>query len=222
MQAFPRLREEHGTSENRESWRQAGSAREGWWERAHCTRGEWWEGKLKKRERRIFAGRFFFLPFPSLLSPPLSSIINSNIPEKSDRERLETRQPKCYPTKTFAGHLDDVQRKKAYCFSRFYCMFLFLLSIDSCMDKNGNCPLWAKDGHCQSNPGYMNTNCRHSCKVCGGRNCRLCLLRVIEPRDRTGFNESVHVSYFSVRSSGSSPYPLLVTCTVVGISIKFF
>ena len=23
-------------------------------------------------------------------------------------------------------------------------MFLFLLSIDSCMDKNGNCPLWAK------------------------------------------------------------------------------
>ena len=90
------------------------------------------------------------------------------------------------------------------------------------MDKNGNCPLWAKDGHCQSNPGYMNTNCRHSCKVCGGRNCQLCLLRVIEPRERTGFNESVQVSYFSVRSSGSSPYPLLVTCTVVGISINFF
>ena len=50
-------------------------------------------------------------------------------------------------------------------------MFLFLLAIDSCMDKNGNCPIWAKDGHCQSNPEDMKTNCEHSCKVCGGRNC---------------------------------------------------
>lgn len=38
------------------------------------------------------------------------------------------------------------------------------------MDKNGNCPLWAQHGHCQSAPGYMLPNCPHSCKVCAGNN----------------------------------------------------
>ena len=52
---------------------------------------------------------YFFVPFSSLLSPPLSSIINSNIPQKSDRERLGTRQPKCYPAKDLARHVHGVQ-----------------------------------------------------------------------------------------------------------------
>ena len=38
--------------------------------------GEWWEGKREKRAS-------LFLPFPSLILSPLSSIINSNNPQKT-------------------------------------------------------------------------------------------------------------------------------------------
>ena len=47
--------------------------------------GEWWEGKREKRAS-------LFLPFPSLILSPFSSIINSNNPQKNDRKRLRTRQ----------------------------------------------------------------------------------------------------------------------------------
>ena len=85
------------------------------------------EAKLVKRERlKKIVSRFGPPPPPSFLSPPLSSIINSNFPQKSDRERLGTRQPKCYPAKNFTVHLDNVQvfwvRKRAYCFWRTFVM----------------------------------------------------------------------------------------------------
>ena len=86
------------------------------------ARGGVMEAKLVKRERlKKIVSRFCSPPLPpSFLSPPLSSIINSNVPQKSDRERLGTRQPKCYPAKNFTVHLDNVQvfwvRKRAYCF----------------------------------------------------------------------------------------------------------
>ena len=28
------------------------------------------------------------------------------------------------------------------------------------------CPLWARDGECHKNPGWMQTNCREACRVC--------------------------------------------------------
>ena len=57
--------------------------RRGWWERAWTASREWWEGKWE---------RGLFLRFPSLCSSKLSLIINSVIPQKSDREPLGKRQ----------------------------------------------------------------------------------------------------------------------------------
>lgn len=57
--------------------------RRGWWERAWTASREWWEGKWE---------RGLFLRFPSLRSSKLSLIINSVIPQKSDREPLGKRQ----------------------------------------------------------------------------------------------------------------------------------
>ncbi|KAK8278248.1 hypothetical protein V6Z12_D09G030400 [Gossypium hirsutum] len=43
---------------------------------------------------------------------------------------------------------------------------------EDCVDKNGNCPFWAKAGECEKNPAYMvgseefTEYCRKSCKVC--------------------------------------------------------
>ncbi|KAA3455987.1 putative prolyl 4-hydroxylase 7 [Gossypium australe] len=43
---------------------------------------------------------------------------------------------------------------------------------EDCVDKNGNCPFWAKAGECEKNPAYMVGSeeftgyCRKSCKVC--------------------------------------------------------
>lgn len=37
---------------------------------------------------------------------------------------------------------------------------------ENCPDNNPNCPLWAEQGQCSANPGYMLANCRKSCKTC--------------------------------------------------------
>ena len=36
----------------------------------------------------------------------------------------------------------------------------------ACEDKNEDCDGWATEGECESNPGYMNTECPLSCKRC--------------------------------------------------------
>lgn len=41
----------------------------------------------------------------------------------------------------------------------------FLGTGKLCVDINAQCPTWAKQGECQSNPGWMNKNCMKSCKV---------------------------------------------------------
>jgi len=38
----------------------------------------------------------------------------------------------------------------------------------SCADNNQYCSDWAANGECETNPGYMLTNCRASCGVCSG------------------------------------------------------
>merc|ERR1712050_492018 len=40
-----------------------------------------------------------------------------------------------------------------------------------CKDYNANCPGWAKLGECDTNPGYMHTQCRKSCNKCTA-NCK--------------------------------------------------
>ena len=72
-QVFPRLRGEYGTSEKRESWRPARSARGVWWERGQSASRGWWEGKERK----------LHFVSPSYHSfRPLSLTINWNIPQK--------------------------------------------------------------------------------------------------------------------------------------------
>jgi len=38
-----------------------------------------------------------------------------------------------------------------------------------CVDTNSYCPIWAKQGDCLTNPVWMQTNCRKSCKTCEGK-----------------------------------------------------
>ncbi|XP_078578351.1 uncharacterized protein LOC144863207 [Branchiostoma floridae x Branchiostoma japonicum] len=38
--------------------------------------------------------------------------------------------------------------------------------VSTCPDSNSGCPGWANSGECESNPGYMLSNCRLSCGVC--------------------------------------------------------
>ena len=39
----------------------------------------------------------------------------------------------------------------------------------NCVDDDGHCPIWAKSGECEKNPGYMSFNCRKSCNTCDGQ-----------------------------------------------------
>ena len=47
-------------------------------------------------------------------------------------------------------------------------IFVLFVVIDSCMDKNGNCPAWKQSGACQSSPDIMKEHCKHSCNFCNG------------------------------------------------------
>eukprot|EP00058_Branchiostoma_floridae_P018361 XP_002603850.1 hypothetical protein BRAFLDRAFT_129677 [Branchiostoma floridae] len=38
--------------------------------------------------------------------------------------------------------------------------------VSTCPDSSSSCPGWANSGECESNPGYMLSNCRLSCGVC--------------------------------------------------------
>ena len=41
-----------------------------------------------------------------------------------------------------------------------------------CRDKNDSCRLWASEGECSSNPGFMHGACRESCFQCESLACR--------------------------------------------------
>ena len=43
--------------------------------------------------------------------------------------------------------------------------------LDACTDSRKDCDRWARDGECESNPGYMRQNCRASCLECQSRAC---------------------------------------------------
>ncbi|KAH9492396.1 putative tyrosinase-like protein tyr-3 [Bulinus truncatus] len=45
-------------------------------------------------------------------------------------------------------------------------------SEDGCIDKNEQCPGWAKSGECQANPVYMIYSCRLSCQKCKDGTCK--------------------------------------------------
>ena len=38
-----------------------------------------------------------------------------------------------------------------------------------CLDKKNDCPFWAHEGQCGTNPAYMLSNCPHSCGVCDAK-----------------------------------------------------
>ena len=42
-------------------------------------------------------------------------------------------------------------------------------TLDSCMDKNGNCPAWKQYGHCQNSPDIMKEHCSYTCNFCNGK-----------------------------------------------------
>jgi len=44
---------------------------------------------------------------------------------------------------------------------------LLLVESTGCDDRNWQCYGWAQLGHCATNAGYMNSNCRKSCNRCG-------------------------------------------------------
>jgi hypothetical protein len=39
-------------------------------------------------------------------------------------------------------------------------------SFPDCVDDDHRCAGWAKQGECNTNPGYMNKSCKKSCNVC--------------------------------------------------------
>jgi len=45
---------------------------------------------------------------------------------------------------------------------------MLFLRGSACADENQFCSLWAADGECQNNPGYMLFRCAKSCGACGG------------------------------------------------------
>ena len=40
-------------------------------------------------------------------------------------------------------------------------------ALKPCRDEHAACEGWAKDGECESNPGFMRTQCAASCDSCG-------------------------------------------------------
>ena len=70
-------------------------------------------------------------------------------------------------SKSFAGDLTGT-----FCaYFVVYRSFLFFSLphvVDSCIDKNGNCPAWKKSGACQTCPDVMKDWCLHSCGLCNG------------------------------------------------------
>jgi len=47
-------------------------------------------------------------------------------------------------------------------------LFSSLRGSCSCTDENQYCHIWAADGECRQNPGYMLFSCAKSCGECGG------------------------------------------------------
>jgi len=49
-------------------------------------------------------------------------------------------------------------------------LFKLLLGSGSsdCADEEGDCPAWADQGECDSNPEFMHSSCKLSCKLCSG------------------------------------------------------
>ncbi len=45
-------------------------------------------------------------------------------------------------------------------------MCLVISGGGSCTDRNSYCASWASRGECNRNPGYMNVNCKKSCRRC--------------------------------------------------------
>lgn len=43
--------------------------------------------------------------------------------------------------------------------------------LDACTDARSECNRWARDGECESNPGFMLPNCRASCLECQSHGC---------------------------------------------------
>ena len=50
----------------------------------------------------------------------------------------------------------------------FFYFFFMLRVLDSCIDRNGNCPAWKQSGACQTDPDIMKDWCLHSCDLCNG------------------------------------------------------
>jgi len=45
------------------------------------------------------------------------------------------------------------------------------ISWAHCVDTDDNCPLWASNGECTANPGFMMASCRASCFGCQSEGC---------------------------------------------------
>ncbi|XP_071526902.1 uncharacterized protein [Panulirus ornatus] len=45
-------------------------------------------------------------------------------------------------------------------------LLLLFTSAEGCSDKNPSCPVWAANGQCYSNRGYMHVHCAESCHQC--------------------------------------------------------
>ena len=55
-------------------------------------------------------------------------------------------------------------------------LFFSLLALagPNCKDSNSiQCPLWAANGECSKNSGFMKKNCKRSCRACGKNTCLL-------------------------------------------------
>lgn len=73
------------------------------------------------------------------------------------------------------AHTNKKERKTRFhvCYQSIPCLVLIasFLSyvVDSCMDKDGNCPVWKEYGSCQTHPDVMKEHCQYSCNLCNGK-----------------------------------------------------
>ena len=121
---------------------------------------------------------------PRLLAGIVGIILKYNLYSGYDfaRHSCNIRIRPMLPVTSFSNEIkfyhttDNFRDRRRYISNRYnymkICSFqllIYLLGLNAaCVDKDLRCSGWAKSGECNSNPGYMLTNCRKSCDKCEG------------------------------------------------------
>jgi hypothetical protein len=68
-------------------------------------------------------------------------------------------------------------------------------SVGVCVDRHEHCEFWADKGECESNQGYMHSQCTRACNLCGKGAPALGLKDVVPDNDDYGVAQEVDGDY---------------------------